>query len=386
MQLHRGVLNLVVVKDPYFWAASMRRIRFQAPLDTADLSAPFRYQGRVLRGIAHYWNAHMATLDRFPAANTRVLRSSDLLFRWDEVVAALRQLLHEKPGTDFSETARLRDVATEEDPRSRGLLEARAFYAEPRNRVKGFSDAELRHMQQELDPVIMARWGYRHPSGLSGGPLPSPEGVTGETPPAKACEVGVGVPNACGLGWCISTRPVRHRTPSGGPPCLEQEASPRRWRANGSPTHAPTRPRLSPIGPGAATKGPRRNASRTARCAAGSQAHAPKTAPTSQGSARARGGGAGGTCEPPEAPPQNLTPPAAGVRVSGAMDFALLPPPPAFGFYVLLIYANLFYDLESFPDQNHCSPSLNQSIDALATIFSIFTENTYSGNNDIQHL
>ena len=105
---------------------------------------------------------------QFAAANTLVLRSSDLLFRWDEVVAMLRQALHALPGADFSEAARLRDVATHEDLRSRGLAEARAFYAEPHNRVKGFSVAELRYMREELDPTLMARWGYHHP-GAGGG-------------------------------------------------------------------------------------------------------------------------------------------------------------------------------------------------------------------------
>ena len=51
------MLNIVVVKDPYFWAASMRRNPYHARLDTSDLSAPFQYQGRTLRGVAHYWCA-----------------------------------------------------------------------------------------------------------------------------------------------------------------------------------------------------------------------------------------------------------------------------------------------------------------------------------------
>ena len=70
-----------------------------------------------------------------------------------------------RPGVDFSEAARLRDIATKEDPRSRGLTEARAFYAKPCNRVKGFSEKELRYMAEALDPALMARWGYRHPGG-----------------------------------------------------------------------------------------------------------------------------------------------------------------------------------------------------------------------------
>ena len=53
--LRRGVLNIVVVKDPYFWAASMRRNPYQARIDTSDLSAPFEYQGRLLHGVADYW-------------------------------------------------------------------------------------------------------------------------------------------------------------------------------------------------------------------------------------------------------------------------------------------------------------------------------------------
>ena len=101
---------------------------------------------------------------RFHAANTLVFRSSDLLFRWPEVVAVLRQVLPAHlPGADFSEAARFRDIAKSEDPRSRSLSEARAFYADPRNRVKGFSKAELRYMAAMLDPALMARWGYEHP-------------------------------------------------------------------------------------------------------------------------------------------------------------------------------------------------------------------------------
>ena len=165
-QLRRGVLNVVVVKDPYFWAASMRRNPHQAPLDTSDLSAPFRYQGRSVRGVAHYWNIFTGNYaSRFAVANTLVFRSSDLLFRWAEVVATLRQALPARPGADFSEAARLQHVATKENARSRGLSEARGFYAEPRNRVKGFSEVELRYMAAELDPALMARWGYRHPWG-----------------------------------------------------------------------------------------------------------------------------------------------------------------------------------------------------------------------------
>ena len=170
MHLRRGVLNIVVVKDPYFWAASMRRIPHQSGIDSSDLSAPILYQGRTLRGIAHFWNAHMEVYShRFSAANTLVFRSRDLLFRWPEVVATLRQALRARPGADFSEVARVQDAATAEDSRSRGLAEARAFYAEPRNRVKGFSRAELRYMAATLDPVLMARWGYRHPGAESRG-------------------------------------------------------------------------------------------------------------------------------------------------------------------------------------------------------------------------
>ena len=106
---------------------------------------------------------------RFAAVNTLVFRSSDLLFRWPEVVATLRQALRARPGADFSEVARVQDAATAEDSRSRGLAEARAFYAEPRNRVRGFSEAELRYMAATLDPVLMARWGYRHPGAESRG-------------------------------------------------------------------------------------------------------------------------------------------------------------------------------------------------------------------------
>ena len=159
------MLNVVLVKDPYFFAASTRRHPYQARIDTSDISAPFEMQGRTLRGVADYWNAFMAMYARrFAAANTLVFRSSDLLFRWTEVVATLRQALPARPGADFSEAARLRDVANKQDPRSRGLSEARAFYAEPRNRVKGFSEAELRYMAAELDPALMARWVYRHPA------------------------------------------------------------------------------------------------------------------------------------------------------------------------------------------------------------------------------
>ena len=101
---------------------------------------------------------------RFHAANTLVFRSSDLLFRWPEVVAVLRQVLPAHlPGADFSEAARFRDIAKSKDPRSRSLSEARAFYADPRNRVKGFSKAELRYMAATLDPALMAHWGYGHP-------------------------------------------------------------------------------------------------------------------------------------------------------------------------------------------------------------------------------
>ena len=102
---------------------------------------------------------------RFAATNTLVFRSSDFLFRWDEVAATLRQVLPTKRGADFSEAGRSGDAASEVDPRSRSLSEARAFYAEPRNRVKGLSEAELHYMAEELDPVLMARWGYYHPQG-----------------------------------------------------------------------------------------------------------------------------------------------------------------------------------------------------------------------------
>ena len=53
--MRRGVLNIVVVKDPYFWASSIRKNPYQACIDKSDLSAPFVYQGRSLRGVADYW-------------------------------------------------------------------------------------------------------------------------------------------------------------------------------------------------------------------------------------------------------------------------------------------------------------------------------------------
>ena len=156
---------------------------------------------------------------RFAAANTLVFRSSELLFHWAEVVAVLRAVLPVRPGADFSEAARLRDVATKEDPRSRGLAEARAFYAEPRNRIAGFSEAELRYMAETLDPALLAGWGYRHPAtgtdagdGASGA-NPSLANAAGGAPPKRAC-------------WCkppLLGCPPQQQPP--GSPCLDLSAA-----------------------------------------------------------------------------------------------------------------------------------------------------------------
>ena len=59
--------------------------------------------------------------------------------------------------------SRLRNVASEEDVRSRNLAQAQAHYHNPRNRLSGFRDAELQHMVDVLDSGLMARWGYQHP-------------------------------------------------------------------------------------------------------------------------------------------------------------------------------------------------------------------------------
>ena len=153
---------LLPPKDPYFWVQSMKRNPYQTHFDHSDISKPFTYQALPCNGIAGYWNAQMADYAfRFPAGNTVVFQSRDLLFRFSEVVAELRRWLAVRPGADFSEASRLRNVAKKEDDRSRNLEEAVAFYRKPANRARGLSDAELRYMGEALDADMMARWGYR---------------------------------------------------------------------------------------------------------------------------------------------------------------------------------------------------------------------------------
>lgn len=166
MQQCKGVLNVVMVKDPYFWVQSMLRVPY--PEDTfnkSNIAMPFEYQGKQIRGLAGFWNTHMVDYaHRFPRANTVVLRSSDLLFRFEECMAVLRARLHALPNADFSEAARLGHVGKEEDVRSRNLDQARAYYADSRNRLRGFSAQDLAYMRRTLDPELMDRWGYSHPS------------------------------------------------------------------------------------------------------------------------------------------------------------------------------------------------------------------------------
>ena len=143
-------------------------------LDTTDITAPFRFQGRNFAGLAELWNAHaLDYAQHFPSENTLVFRSSDLLFQFADVMAELRRWLPSRRGAIFAETARSRDVARREDCRNRGLSEAQAFYSVQSNRMQGFSVEELQYMARMLDPKLMARWGYSHPRLPSSPPAPS---------------------------------------------------------------------------------------------------------------------------------------------------------------------------------------------------------------------
>ena len=112
--------------------------------------------------MADYWNAFSAMYAYdFSPINTVVFTSADLLFRWPEVVAALQRWLPPRGDADFTEEARLRDVASTQDHLSRTLEQARAFYAQPSSRLVGFREEELRHMAEGLDRAQMARWGFQ---------------------------------------------------------------------------------------------------------------------------------------------------------------------------------------------------------------------------------
>ena len=139
-------------------------VPIQARLNKADMSAPFEYQGLRCQGIAALWNAYAALYaDVLPSDTTLVFRNNDLLFRWPEVMATLRRWLEVPAGVVVQEALRAVSAASDEDPTSRNLEQAKAFYAEPANRVIGLSGVERAHLRDMLDPQLMARWGYKHP-------------------------------------------------------------------------------------------------------------------------------------------------------------------------------------------------------------------------------
>lgn len=188
-QRQRWVLNVVVVKDPYWWLHSMRRNPYSVPFQSQAIAAGFAYQGRRFeRGLAQLWNAHARLYaHEFPAERTLVFRAVDLLFRWEGVVSTLRRWLRVDPGADFTEGGRPKVVtqnkareaqarqhrpdmsggsehpAEDDRRRSRTLSEAQEFYGDPSRRTEGLSVSELMYMRQVLDPKLMARWGYAHP-------------------------------------------------------------------------------------------------------------------------------------------------------------------------------------------------------------------------------
>ena len=78
-------------------------------------------------------------------------------------MSVLRRELRARRTADFSEEGRLRSVASDEDSRSRNLAQAREFYSDAANRLRGLTAADVQHMSQSLDTQLMARWGYAHP-------------------------------------------------------------------------------------------------------------------------------------------------------------------------------------------------------------------------------
>ena len=110
--------------------------------------------------MAKFWNMYAAVYAGFSAANTMVFQSCDVLLRFPGVVAALRRRLRVRAGADFADEARRRETASPFKARSRNLEQALMFYSDASNRRDGFSGADLRYMAEELDPALMARWGY----------------------------------------------------------------------------------------------------------------------------------------------------------------------------------------------------------------------------------
>jgi hypothetical protein len=155
------ILNVVVIKDPLFWIKSMRRQRYDIPFYTNDITARFEYQGQNFDGLASLWNSFAALYAHgFNSRNTVVLRNKDLLFHWEEVMRLLDAGWIPGTAPRLVESERTTDVAKEEDARSRNLSEAKDYYGDPRNRVSGWTAAEMSYLRRALDFTLMERFGY----------------------------------------------------------------------------------------------------------------------------------------------------------------------------------------------------------------------------------
>merc|ERR1712093_567416 len=89
----------------------------------------------------------------FLSANSVIVRNEDLLFRFTDVMEALRDQgwLLPLPWNRTTPKQPAGEEAKQEDFHSRSTSEAQRFYANPANRLRQFDEAQLNYFRSELD-------------------------------------------------------------------------------------------------------------------------------------------------------------------------------------------------------------------------------------------
>uniref|UniRef100_A0A7S1S6H0 Uncharacterized protein n=1 Tax=Alexandrium catenella TaxID=2925 RepID=A0A7S1S6H0_ALECA len=175
--LDGGTLAVLMVKEPHFWIQSTARNFYElhpvvrdergglqdtTSRELADLFDCVEHDKTVYPDAVALWTAAVRSYfddEVFPASAAVVVRAEDFLFRFDAVMDELAATwAFAPPESAGAEPPEPREKATKSGARSRS--QALAYYADPANRDRGFSGAQLGRVSEGADPALAAILGY----------------------------------------------------------------------------------------------------------------------------------------------------------------------------------------------------------------------------------